>query len=120
MLEEFSLIVFYQYLQICTDNVIKNETLEIAYVEQNICTTVNTHFYITVAETSAKVVEQDFDHFDEITQPSKLRQKTAIILADTDKKYAGKKTSRKNFNADLSDGKKPFHTLFTSSMSLPN
>lgn len=61
--------------------------------------------YLVIPETSAKVVDQDVDGFEEITQPSNLRQKTAIILADTDRRYAGRKTSRKNLNSDLTDGK---------------
>ncbi|XP_053384310.1 protein AATF-like [Mercenaria mercenaria] len=54
-------------------------------------------------ETSAKVVDQGIDEYEEITQPSKLRQKTAIILADSDRRYAGKKTSRKNLSSDVTD-----------------
>ncbi|KAK3583266.1 hypothetical protein CHS0354_011153 [Potamilus streckersoni] len=49
-------------------------------------------------DTSARVIEkgeENFEHETRTSQPSKLRQKVGLSLADFGSKYAGKKTSRK-------------------------
>ena len=38
------------------------------------------------------------------TEPSKLRQKNPVLLSETDRRYAGKRTSRKHIDKD-SEGK---------------
>ena len=58
-------------------------------------------YYIqSVSETTAKLVDfnEDFETSD--VTPSQLRKKTVTILGDLDKKYAGKRTSRKDLVDD--------------------
>lgn len=57
----------------------------------------------TFSDTTAKLVSYDSDNGEGITQPSKLRQKTALLLSDSDRKYAGKRTSRRDLDEN-SDG----------------
>lgn len=58
-------------------------------------------FYIhsLYSDTSARLVEKDEDEVDDLPfTSSKLRQRAAPLLTDCDKKYAGKRTSRKKLD----------------------
>lgn len=52
------------------------------------------------SDTAAKLTINDEKHSLVTSQTSRLRQKTATILSETDKRYAGKQTSRKHLDSE--------------------
>lgn len=60
-------------------------------------------------DTSARLVEKDEDEVDDLPfTSSKLRQRAAPLLTDSDKKYAGKRTSRKKLDELEELGNNPY------------
>ena len=57
------------------------------------------------SDTTAKLVEHDEDYSVDAEEASTLRSKVATILSDTDKRYAGKRTSRRNLDEESDTGK---------------
>lgn len=57
---------------------------------------------MSIAETKAKVIERfDEGHDDDESASGHLRKRTATILADNDRRYRGKATSRKQLQKEL-------------------
>ena len=60
----------------------------------------------------AKIAENPEDYEVDIGQPSGLRKKNILLLSETDKRYAGKRTSRMDLDGKISTETENFKIFY--------